>query len=99
VHSSFGPNPTANLVGDKERGHSEPSGPVSVEPTSDRAAWSGQPHAGYVSAVSSGTISGQPADRAGDCVPSMGVEVRCGTGLCRCCTRTDEEVQRYVHEA
>jgi uncharacterized protein YbcI len=29
----------------------------------------------------------RPADsRAGDCVPSMGVEVWCSTGCCRCCT-------------
>jgi hypothetical protein len=86
-HSSFGPNPTANLAGAKERGHSGPSGSVSGEPTPDRAAWSGQPHAGYVSAVCSGNHLGAASgSRAGDCVPSMGVEVRCGTGLRRCCT-------------
>jgi uncharacterized protein YbcI len=29
----------------------------------------------------------RPADsRAGDCVPSMGVEVWCSTGCCHCCT-------------
>jgi hypothetical protein len=28
--NSFGPNPTANLVGDKERGHPGPSGSVSI---------------------------------------------------------------------
>src|SRR5215204_2857178 len=36
--NSFGPNPTANLVGDKERGHSGPSGSVLGEPAPDRAA-------------------------------------------------------------
>src|SRR5215204_6010046 len=41
--NSFGPNPTANLVGDKERGHSGPSGSVLGEPAPDRAARGGQP--------------------------------------------------------
>jgi uncharacterized protein YbcI len=40
---------------------------------------------------------GRPADRAGDCSPSIGVEVRCGTDLRRCCcTLTGEEVQASV---
>src|SRR5829696_9297650 len=70
---SFGPNPTANLVGAKEGGHSASSGPVSAEPGPVRATRSGQLHAGYVSAAFSGEPPGAASgSRAGDCVPSMG---------------------------
>src|SRR5215204_876388 len=60
--NSFGPNPTANLVGANERGHSGPSGSVLGEPAPDRAARGGQPQSGYIYAASSVSIPGWPAD-------------------------------------
>jgi hypothetical protein len=60
--NSFGPNPTANFAGAKERGHSELSGSVSGQTGPDRAARSGQPHAGYVSAATLEGFLGRPAD-------------------------------------
>ena len=79
--NSFGPNPTANLAGAKERGHPAPGGAVSIWQGPSRAArgWSATVglHLCGLLGKHSGAVSGY---RAGDCIPSEGLEVRCGTG-------------------